>query len=74
MDLLAKELGPEGKLKLELLEGKVVLTVALDSKGLDGELKLVLEAEYFGEKLKGLIGGKVDDLVIDLLLNALKAM
>lgn len=73
MELAEKQLGPEAKLDFKLEGGKLVLSVALDSKGLDGKLELSLSPEYFAEKLKASIPGGIDDAIINLLLGVLKA-
>jgi hypothetical protein len=70
--LTDKELGSEGNLKLEVVEGKVKLTLKYDSKGLDADVVLLLESEYFVDKLAAAIPGQIDDLLLDLLKKALK--
>lgn len=70
--LTEKELGSEGSLKLEVVEGKVKLTLKYDSKGLDADLVLLLESEYFVDKLAEAIPGKIDDMILELLKTALK--
>lgn len=70
--LTEKELGSEGALKIEVVEGKVKLTLKYDSKGLDADLALLLESEYFIQKLADAIPGQIDDVLLDLLKKALK--
>lgn len=70
--LTEKELGSEGALKIEVVEGKVKLTLKYDSKGLDANLDLLLESEYFIQKLADAIPGQIDDVLLDLLKKALK--
>lgn len=66
------ELGKEAGLKLELVEGKLKVAVALDTAGVDAELAILVEPQYFADKLKAAISGQVDDVVIDILMGALK--
>jgi hypothetical protein len=70
--LSEKELGSESLLKLEVVEGKLKLSVKYDGKGLDGELSLLLDPDYFADKLAEAVPGKIDDLLLDLLKKALK--
>lgn len=70
--LTEKELGSEGALKIEVVEGKVKLTLKYDSKGLDADLALLLESDYFIDKLAAAIPGQIDDMVLELLKKALK--
>lgn len=74
MILLDKELGPEAGAKIELAAGKIILSMALDSKGLGGELKLSLDSEYFLDELAAKIPGQIDDAVLAVLKAAFKQL
>lgn len=63
--------GPEGKVKLELVNGKVVVSGLLDTSGLDVELKLGMDGIYFCDELAKLIPG--DTAIEQFALGALKA-
>lgn len=65
------KVGPEGKAKLELVNGKVVVSGLLDTKGLDVEVKLSLEGIYFCDELAKLIPG--DSAIEAFALGALKS-
>lgn len=65
-------LGKEAGLKIELVDGKLKLAVTLDTAGVDAELAVLVEPQYFADKLKAAIGGQVDDVIIDILMGALK--
>jgi uncharacterized protein (DUF2344 family) len=52
-----KEIGAEGALKLELVDGKLKLGVVYDGKGVDGEVSVLVDADYFVDKLAELIPG-----------------
>jgi hypothetical protein len=69
---VAGPIGSEGNYKLEYLteQKKFKFSVGYDGKGVDGEISLYLEPDYFLDKLKEAIPGKVDDTVIDLLKAA----
>lgn len=66
------ELSKEAGLKIEVVGGKVKVAVKLDTKGVDAEVAVLLEPDYFADKLKEAIPGKIDDAVIDVLKAALK--
>lgn len=74
MELLAKELGAEGKAKLEIAGGKLILSVSYDSKGLDGEVKLAVDSDYFIDELAAKIPGQLDDAIFSVLKQALKQL
>lgn len=74
MDLLAKELGAEGSVKLVIEQGKIKLVVAYDSKGLDGSVALAVDSDYFIDELAKKIPGQIDDMIFAVLKSALKQM
>lgn len=66
MDVVSTALGSEGTLKLELVGGKIVLTIT--HLHASGALSVVAkeDAKYFLEKLKDVIPGTIDDMLITL--------
>jgi hypothetical protein len=56
----------------KLVDGKVVISVKYDGKGLESELVNKISAEYFLDKIKAMIPGEVDDKAIEFLKIALK--
>lgn len=73
MDLLNEQLG-DVSLKIEVADGKVKLSSALDSKGLGAQLSVVLEPDYFIDKLAEAVPGKIDDMVLGMLKQVLKGL
>lgn len=65
-------LGSEGGVKLSIEGGKLKLEVVYDSKGLDGSIGLMLDPDYFIDKLAEAIPGKIDDAILNILKAALK--
>ena len=55
---------------LKYVDGKVVCLLKYDGQGVDGELKVMVEPEFFLDKLKEAIPGKLDDKIIDLIKAA----
>lgn len=74
MILLDKPLGPEAGAKIEIAGGKISLVLGLDTKGLDGEVKLSVDSDYFFDELAAKIPGGLDDSIIAVLKVALKAL
>jgi hypothetical protein len=74
MELLSKQIGSEGQAKVEISGGKLSLVALFDSKGLDGEVKLSVDADYFMDELAKKIPGQLDDAVLAILKGALKAL
>jgi hypothetical protein len=70
-DILDEKVGSEGEVHIALVDKQLVISVVHASKGAEAKLSVALKAEYFLEKLKAAIPGKVDDTVIDLLSAAL---
>lgn len=73
-ELAGGKLGHEGLYNLELVGGKLKVTVGYDGAGLDAGVFVAVEPEYFIDKLAELIPGKVDDAVFAMLKGALKGM
>jgi hypothetical protein len=71
--LVDQPIGPETKLKVELKDKKLVLSVAYDGAGVDGEISIKVGPDYFLDKLAALIPGKIDDAVIQMLKAAFLA-
>ena len=65
-------IGSEVNYDVKFEEGKLKLVVKYDGKGADAEVALMLEGEYFLDKLAEAIPGQVDDMVIAALKGALK--
>lgn len=64
-------LGPEAKFKLSLENGKVIISVVYDGKGVDGEIKLSADGIYFCDELAKLVPG--DTVIEQFVMGALKA-
>ena len=50
---------------------KVVMKLKLDSKGVDTELSVALDSEYFIDKLAEAIPGTLDDKILGMIKAAL---
>lgn len=74
MDLISKDLGAEGKVKLVLEQGKVKLVAEYDSKGLDGKVEMAVDSDYFIDELAAKIPGQLDDAIFAVLKQALKSL
>lgn len=68
---MEKAIGPEAKLKLELVNGKIVISVVYDGKGLDAALSVSADSSYFCDELAKLIPG--DTIAEQFVVGALKA-
>lgn len=66
MDVANTKIGSEGNLSLKLEGGKVILTIT--HVHASGELSVSAkeDAKYFLEKLKVLIPGSIDDMLINI--------
>lgn len=73
MDLHEQPLGAEANLKLELKEGKMLLSVSYDGKGADASLSLLVDPDYFIDLLAKAIPGEIDDAIFAIIKGALKA-
>jgi len=63
-----KELYQKGEVALHLVDGDLVIVY----HGAGGKVEVSVETDYFLDKLKDVIPGKIDDTVIELLKGALK--
>jgi hypothetical protein len=63
----------EVELKVKVEGGKLSIASIYDGKGVDGKVEVLVEADYFLDKLAEAIPGKLDDSVIALIKAALKA-
>lgn len=66
--------GSEVDVGLEIKDGKFVLKATYVGKGGDAVVQLGVSADYFLDKLKDKIGGKIDDAIIDVIKVAVKAL
>lgn len=64
---LSSELG----YKLEMVDGKLKLSLNYDGKGAEAGMSVSLEPSYFLDKLAALIPGQIDDMVIAAIKAAL---
>lgn len=64
------KLGAEAGLNLNVQDGKLILTIGYDGKGVDGAMSASVDSDYFIDKLAALIPG--DSMVEQLALNAIK--
>jgi len=69
-EIVKGEIGSEGEYSLEIKDGKLRMTVGYDGKGVNTGVYLDLEPDYFLDKLKEAIPGKIDDIIIDTLKAA----
>ena len=72
MVLINKQISPEANAKVEIVAGKIQLIAALDSQGVDAEVKFSVDAEYFLDELAKKIPGQIDDAIFAVLKTALK--
>lgn len=73
---MEKPIGAEGTLKIENVDGKIVVSVGYDGKGLDGSLSVAIESDYFVDLLAAAVPGDspLEALVIATLKSALKSV
>lgn len=62
----------EADFNIEFKNGKLRFSGSYDGKGVDAGAFFDVSPEYFAEKLKKAIPGKVDDYIIDGLISMLK--
>lgn len=67
---MQKDIGPEAKLKLELLNGKLGISLVYGGAGVDGTLGLSVDGVYFCDELAKLWPG--DTVIEQFVLGALK--
>jgi len=71
--IVEKELGEVGDLKVEVVAGKILVSVSAAKPGAQADLKVNLDPDHFLDKLAAAIPGQIDDAVINMLKAALKA-
>lgn len=71
-ELLNKDVSSELKLKIEIKDGKVLLSALYDGKGVDANMGVSVDSDYFLDQLKEAIPGQIDDAIIDVLKVAFK--
>lgn len=71
---MEKQLGPEAKASLEVVDGKVVVSIKYDGAQASALASVSLSIEEYAKMLKEAIPGQIDDMVIDLLVAALKSI
>lgn len=68
--LVGGSIGPEAQYDLQFVDGKLVMSVKYDGMGTDAEIKVLLEVDYFCDKLAEAIPGQIDDQIIKFLKAA----
>lgn len=58
------ELGKEVKMDFKFEGDKVILSAMYDGKGVDSTISVMVEVDYFLDKLAEAIPGKLDDMVL----------
>ncbi len=66
MDVANVAIGAEGALNLKLEGGKIVLTITHVHASGEVVISAKEDAKYFLEKLKGVIPGTIDDMLINV--------
>ncbi len=74
MDLAQGQIGSEASYDVKLTNGKLVLTASYAGLEAGASVSVSVEPGLFLDKLKAVIPGQIDDAVIELLKNALKAL
>lgn len=74
MELINKQISPEANAKVEITAGKIQISAALDSQGVDAEVKVSVDAEYFLDELAKKIPGVIDDAILGVIKTAVKAL
>lgn len=74
MDLINKQVGPEGNVKVVISGGKISLVGLLDTKGLDVQVSASVDSDYFIDELAKKIPGTIDDAIFAILKGALKGL
>ncbi len=74
MELINEKIGAEGSLGVKLSQGKLLVEAKHMHKS--GSVSLVVEenADYFFDKLAAAIPGTIDDAVLALIKQAVKAL
>jgi hypothetical protein len=71
MDVAAGQLGAEGAWDLKLEGGKAILSIKHTHASGEMSFEMKEDARYFFEKLKALIPGNFDDMLISVAESAL---
>ncbi len=69
---MEKEISKEMDFSFKFEDGQVKIGLGYNGKGAGVEVVGSVSAEYFAQKLKDAIPGKIDDKLIDMLLAAIK--
>jgi hypothetical protein len=64
------KLGAEAATKIEVLDGKVILSLGYDGKGADASVSISVDSDYLIDKLAGFIPG--DSAMEQVALAAIK--
>jgi hypothetical protein len=72
--MISEQISKEAKVDILFENGNVVLKGILDTKGVDVELALKVESDYFLDKLAAAIPSEIDDKIIALIKVALKTL
>jgi len=72
MEILNKQISPEAKALVEIKEGKLQLSAMLDTQGVDANVVVAVEVDYFIDELAKKIPGQIDDAIFAVLKTALK--
>lgn len=67
---MEKAIGSEAKFKLGLENGKVILSLVYDGKGVDGTVSAAVDGAYFCDELAALVPG--DSVIEQFIVGALK--
>ena len=65
------KLGSGGSIKVELKSGNPVVSVSYDTAELAGTVQMTVKSRAGLEKVKQIIPGTIDDVVIDIIIAAL---
>lgn len=74
MEIVKHEISKEANVTVEVVDGNIVVKAGLDTSGLGAQLTATVNGDYFFDKLKEAIPGQIDDAVIEVFKNALKAI
>jgi len=72
MEILNKQISPEAKALVEIKDGKLQLSAVLDTGGVDANVAVAVEVDYFIDELAKKIPGQIDDAIFAVLKTALK--
>lgn len=72
MELINKQISPEAIAKVEIVAGKIQLSAVLDTGGVDANVSVSVDADYFIDALAAKIPGQIDDAIFAVLKTALK--